>query len=114
MTGRRLFLMILASSCAAFVSGYILRGDVTTSPVTREIVTAAEKLLGLSFTDAKRDSMLDGLTDQLKNYQSIRAVALPNSTPPAILFNPVPVGMHIPKTPSSFTISDPGSVLRPA
>lgn len=63
------------------------------NPLTREMVINAEKLIGLTFTDAKRDSMFDGLKQHLDNYEQIRRVHLDNSIPPAILFNPIPVGM---------------------
>jgi Asp-tRNA(Asn)/Glu-tRNA(Gln) amidotransferase A subunit family amidase len=36
--------------------------------------------------------MQDALNDQLGNYESIRKIHLDNSIPPAILFNPIPVG----------------------
>jgi Asp-tRNA(Asn)/Glu-tRNA(Gln) amidotransferase A subunit family amidase len=61
--------------------------------LSRETVTAAEKLIGLSFTDAKRDSMLDALRDQRASYNRLRGVSLPNDVPPAIDFNPIPAGM---------------------
>jgi hypothetical protein len=59
----------------------------SSDPITHEVIASAEKLIGLSFTDAKRDSMIDGLADQLKNYENIRKIALPNRIPPALVFN---------------------------
>jgi Asp-tRNA(Asn)/Glu-tRNA(Gln) amidotransferase A subunit family amidase len=49
----------------------------------------AEKLIGLNFTSSERDSMLDDLNDNLKNYLKIRNVYLNNSIMPSLLFNPV-------------------------
>ncbi|UCE08736.1 MAG: amidase, partial [bacterium] len=58
--------------------------------LTKQTIENAEKLIGLTFTDVKRDSMLDDLNEHLQNYQNIRKVDLKNSIPPAILFNPIP------------------------
>ncbi|MDZ7292709.1 MAG: amidase [candidate division KSB1 bacterium] len=63
------------------------------NPLTREMVAAAENLLGLQFSDAKRDSMLGDLKENLDSYQKLRALTIDNSVPPALAFNPVPVGM---------------------
>lgn len=62
-------------------------------PLTRDLVAAAEQLFGLQFNAAKRDSMLDDLTDNLASYRKLRELHLNNSVPPALDFNPVPVGM---------------------
>jgi Asp-tRNA(Asn)/Glu-tRNA(Gln) amidotransferase A subunit family amidase len=74
--------------------------------ITKPIVENAEKIIGLSFSDAKRDSMLDGLNDQLKSYESIRKVHLDNSVMPAIIFNPIPVGMKFDTKVLPFKMSD--------
>ncbi|MDP4197936.1 MAG: amidase family protein, partial [Bacteroidota bacterium] len=74
--------------------------------ITKPIVENAEKIIGLSFSDAKRDSMLDGLNDQMKNYESIRKIHLDNSVMPAIIFNPIPVGMKFDKKELPFKMSD--------
>ncbi|MEJ5351179.1 MAG: amidase [Melioribacteraceae bacterium] len=63
--------------------------------ITRENVENAEKIIGLEFTEAERDSMLDALDEQLNNYLNIRKIKIDNSIPPAILFNPIPVGFKI-------------------
>jgi len=65
--------------------------------ITKENIQNAEKIFGLDFTDAERDSMQLLLDDQLVNYQNIRKVELKNSIPPSILFNPIPVGFEFPK-----------------
>ncbi|MBM2840982.1 MAG: Amidase [Bacteroidetes bacterium] len=100
----------LIACCACFALGLVLQSQSSSNPITRDIVAAAEKIIGLEFSDAKRDSMLDGLKDQLDNYQNIRKVALSNSTPPAILFNPIPVGMKFEKERKPFRMSSAGKV----
>ncbi|MCZ6703315.1 MAG: amidase [Ignavibacteria bacterium] len=57
----------------------------------------AEKLFGLEFTDAERDSMLDNLITNIESYKSNRSIKLSNRIIPAILFNPLPVGFKFEK-----------------
>ena len=98
------------------ISSYFLASHFqlwSPSPITREVVASAEKLIGLTFTDAKRDSMLDGLHEQLKNYENIRKIALPNNFPPAFLFNPIPVGFEFEKKRRAFKQSKLGKVPYP-
>jgi Asp-tRNA(Asn)/Glu-tRNA(Gln) amidotransferase A subunit family amidase len=107
-------LLFIAACCGCFVLGAFLQGQTSLNPITCDIVTAAEKIIGLQFTDAKRDSMLDGLKDQLDNYLNIRKVSLTNSVPPAILFNPIPVGMKFEKERRPFKMSPVAKVDIPA
>jgi Asp-tRNA(Asn)/Glu-tRNA(Gln) amidotransferase A subunit family amidase len=65
--------------------------------ITKENIKNAEKIIGLDFSDAEIDSMQSSLDSQLTNYENIRKVELFNSTPPSILFNPIPVGFEFPK-----------------
>ncbi len=108
-------LAIIAFTVASFFSvAWSLQKDTTKNPITREMVVNAEKLIGLNFTDVKRDSMLDGLKEQLDNFEKIRTVHLENSVPPAILFNPIPVGMRFDSTRKPFEMSEVGNVQVPA
>ena len=65
--------------------------------ITKENIENAEQIIGLEFTDAERDSMHTLLEEQLINYENIRKIELANSIPPAILFNPIPVGFEFPQ-----------------
>ena len=69
--------------------------------------------MGLEFTDAEIDSMKTSLDDQLVNYQNIRNVDLPNNVPPAIFFNPIPVGFDFPKDQKPIKFSDYSYVKLP-
>ncbi len=72
----------------AFSKGLLATGD----SLTVGDVSAAEKLIGLHFNEAQRDSMMDELKDNLKNYKQLRGVNIGNNVPPALIFNPVPMG----------------------
>jgi Asp-tRNA(Asn)/Glu-tRNA(Gln) amidotransferase A subunit family amidase len=104
---------LLFGFAASFLLGALLLPD-TPNPITGEIVSSAGQLIGLSFADAKRDSMRDGLKDQLENYKNLRKVALANSVPPAVLFNPIPVGMKLATVRKPFEATPPGVVPMPA
>ncbi len=60
-------------------------------------VSAAEAIIGLQFTDAERDSLLETLRQRRSAYEKIRDFPLDNSTPPALIFNPLPLGMQPPQ-----------------
>ncbi len=83
------------------------------SKLTKQMVADAESLVGLQFNEAKRDSMLDDLGDQLKSYEALHAVTIPNDIPPAILFNPIPVGTTFPSKRLPLKLSSPRNVVLP-
>ena len=74
--------------------------------VSAENIQNAEKIIGLNFADVERDSMLSDLDSQLVNYKHLREIDLKNSVPPAILFNPIPVGFEFPKEQKQIKFSD--------
>lgn len=106
------FIPIFFLGIAAFLIGLTFQDSKKGNQTTREDIITAEKLFGLNFNDAKRDSMLDGVSDRLKNYEKMREINLPNNIPPAFHFNPIPVGFEFEKK-SAFQRSPAGKVLRP-
>jgi Asp-tRNA(Asn)/Glu-tRNA(Gln) amidotransferase A subunit family amidase len=79
------------------------------------MIAAAEKIVGLSFTDAERDLMLDNLNNSLQSYTQLRALSIPNHVPPAVQFSPLlpgrtlPVAGKAPKKVKSPEVVRPGS-----
>lgn len=88
----RAAVLFLLVGSLGFLLGAIYQAQ-DNNPLTREMVAATENLLGLHFNDAKRDSMLGDLKDNLDNYQKLRTLTIDNSVPPALAFNPIPVGV---------------------
>ncbi|HOI28657.1 MAG TPA: amidase family protein [Melioribacteraceae bacterium] len=82
--------------------------------ITKENIQHAEKINGLEFNDAERDSMLDNLDEQLGNYNKIWSLNLPNSIPPAITFNPVPIGFKFDQKQMPVKFSDYNNIKLPA
>lgn len=74
----------------AFGSGFWLGRVAEPEAITVADVAHAERILGLTFTDAERDSMLAELTEQRDNYAAVRKLNLPNDVVPAVQFDPIP------------------------
>ena len=60
---------------------------------TRDI-KVAEKLFGLEFSNAERDSMLNSVNQNLESFNAIHDFSLGNMIPPALVFNPIPTGFQ--------------------
>jgi Asp-tRNA(Asn)/Glu-tRNA(Gln) amidotransferase A subunit family amidase len=82
--------------------------------ITKENIAGAEKIVGLDFTETERDSMLQDLIDNLKSYLALRKVDISNSIPPAMEFNPIPVGFKIGTEKRPFAVSKARKLERPA
>lgn len=61
-------------------------------PITSEMIKNAASVIGLQFTEVERDTMIATLEDNRDDLQSIRDLELDNSVPPALNFNPIPIG----------------------
>jgi Asp-tRNA(Asn)/Glu-tRNA(Gln) amidotransferase A subunit family amidase len=110
---RKSTLLFVLTGAVCFLLGAIYQAQEP-NPITREMVVAAENLIGLRFSDAKRDSMLDGLKNNLESYQKLRSLTIDNSVPPALAFNPVPVGMKFETKRNPPVWSSPGKFTAPA
>jgi Asp-tRNA(Asn)/Glu-tRNA(Gln) amidotransferase A subunit family amidase len=96
------------------VTNFVLAQSTAAPPFSKTDVQSAEKIIGLSFTDAERDSMMDGLMNLLNQYRQLRGIDLANSVWPALLFNPIPVGAVFDAEPVPFEVDTPAEVKRPA
>jgi Asp-tRNA(Asn)/Glu-tRNA(Gln) amidotransferase A subunit family amidase/CubicO group peptidase (beta-lactamase class C family) len=73
---------------------------------TLKMIEGYEKLIGLDFTIAKRDSLYSGVKDYLNTYRSMRKIHLDNSVMPSLLFNPLPEGFKFEKGKSGLKLAD--------
>jgi Asp-tRNA(Asn)/Glu-tRNA(Gln) amidotransferase A subunit family amidase len=64
-------------------------------PITNEMLEAAAALAGVPLAAEQRAMMLDGLNQQRKSYDAIRALHIPNSVAPALVFDPLPAGVTV-------------------
>lgn len=70
-----------------------------------------EKLLDLNFTSAERDSMR--LNQNLSRYQALHSYSIANDIPPAVIFNPLPVGFRINQDQYPVDFNLPANIERP-
>ena len=82
--------------------------------VTLSQIAGAEKMFGLSFTGAKRDSMTGILTDKIKTYTYLHAQNLSNDIPLPLWFNPLLPGMVVPGKQMPVQFNIPDQVVLPA
>jgi hypothetical protein len=81
--------------------------------VTSSQISGAEKMFGLSFSQAKRDSMISVLSAEVKTYNYIHSINLDNSIPFPLWFNPVLPGTVIPEKSNKIVFTIPGNVELP-
>jgi len=74
--------------------------------ITTKNIKAAEKIIGLSFTQKERKMMLENLMDNLASFQELRKISLPNHVPPALIFIPIIPGLDLKKTQKPVTFND--------
>jgi Asp-tRNA(Asn)/Glu-tRNA(Gln) amidotransferase A subunit family amidase len=71
--------------------------------ITISDIRSAEKMIGLKFNDAKRESLLGDVRGLLKSYEHLRSLTIPNSVVPSMLFDPIPFGATFKKERSRFS-----------
>ncbi|HLQ18722.1 MAG TPA: amidase, partial [Tabrizicola sp.] len=64
--------------------------------ISLETIAAAERLVGVDYTPAERQLMLDNLEGQIASAVARRAVPLPNHVPMAMRFDPRLPGFAMP------------------
>ena len=92
----------------AFTSIHFLADDITP-----EVVAEASKIIGIDFTAAERDSMINELESSRESYKELRKLKLDNSIPPALNFNPIPAGKTFSKTEQPENWDIPNDVQMP-
>jgi Asp-tRNA(Asn)/Glu-tRNA(Gln) amidotransferase A subunit family amidase len=110
----RKFVAIGTIGCLSFVFGSFVTAKLQTAPFTISIVKEAEKIIGMDFSDAQADSMLNNLNQFNTAYGNLRKLNMPNSVVPALNFNPVPVGFTNPDDKNGFKLAKLSKVTMPA
>lgn len=86
-----IFLIAVLLGSGAFTIYQIKVGKKIT---TRDI-KVYEKIFGLEFSKEERKMMLSSIQGRSSGYQELRKIEIPNSTPSALLFNPVVPGFKV-------------------
>lgn len=92
MFRRNLSVIIFLSFISLAVIQACNNKEKTKSVITPKTISEAQKLYGLHFSGAQRDSMLGDVKRDLKSYQTLRSLKLNDSIPPALVFDPIPAG----------------------
>ncbi|UCF18683.1 MAG: amidase [Gemmatimonadota bacterium] len=114
--GRRRFMaqFSLLGVGGALLPAFLLERLQEGEKITAEMLAEAEGVLGLQFTDAERELMLEDVNETLESLQEIREVDIPNTVHPALSFDPVLPGRRFPAGHGSVRISQQPGVTRPA
>ena len=91
----RLTLNVLILVLVASAIGFVVGAEQDKPLIAVDDIRGAETLIGLSWSDAQRDSMRGDLVDNLESYAKLRDIVIPNEIPPAIQFNPMPLGVTL-------------------
>ena len=104
---------------AAVVMTLLVSSPILAAPVTTTTIAETEKILGLTFTPAQRSQMVELLNDtgywgNRTAFESMRTHRLLNSDPPALVFNPVPLGLEFESAQKPISWSPPIHTARPS
>ncbi len=106
---------IIAILCLlSFTLGGFISQKVEEEKISIALVKAAQKIIGINFTDVEIDSMLTDLDGQRANYAALRKLNIPNSVSPALNFNPLPVGYEFPDKSNYFKVNSTNTTKLPA
>ena len=73
--------------------------------VTKEMLHAAEQLIGLDLNDAQETMALRGVNQNLSSYETLRKIDVPLDTEPAISFRPALPGKRFDAKPVKFKLT---------
>ncbi len=82
-------------------------------PITTNDAHRAAALFSLDFSDAEIKMLRPGLEAQRRNYEAMRQLPLSNGIPPALQFNPLPVGFKLETTRKKFRPAPLPKIKRP-
>ncbi|MFA6946399.1 MAG: amidase family protein, partial [Pedobacter sp.] len=106
---------IIAILCIlSFTLGGFINQKIREEKITISLVKQAQKIMGLDFSDAEADSMLEDLEGQRKSFAALRKLNIPNSVAPVLNFNPLPLAYRFPDQVNYFKVSTPPNVKLPA
>jgi Asp-tRNA(Asn)/Glu-tRNA(Gln) amidotransferase A subunit family amidase len=99
---------------ALFVANLCISEGAPTNTLSPEAVAGAQEVIGLNFSTNKIEMLVPGLRDQRAKFEKLHSFPLSNAVPPAVMFNPIPVGMKFESERKGFKMSSPGKLKLPA
>jgi Asp-tRNA(Asn)/Glu-tRNA(Gln) amidotransferase A subunit family amidase len=115
LTSRHPFFVILALVMVTFSCRDIRESGQEDQKVTVVIDSTYHAMNPMDLVfDSIEQTMIDsGMADLMDAYRAIRAYGLPNSTPPALQFNPLPHGFQIPEATGKIRWEIPEGISKP-
>lgn len=114
VTDRRRFLAVCSSLglTSSLFPGVVLgmaAPKEETLEITREMITRAARIADVPIAETDQELMFEGLRRQLKGYEEIHKLQIPNHVAPALVFDPVLPGMKFNRTrkPPRMSETDP-------
>ena len=98
----------------SFTLGGFITQKLEEEKITVALIKQAQKIIGLDFTDAEADTMLQDLERRRKSYAALRNLNISNSIAPALNFNPLPAGYRFPDQANYFKVSAQQNITLPA
>ncbi len=98
----------------SFTLGGFITQKLEEEKITVALIKEAQKIIGLDFTDAEADTMLQDLERRRKSYAALRKLNISNSVAPALNFNPLPAGYRFPDQANYFKVSAQQNIKLPA
>lgn len=108
-----ILIIVVILSAVLVAQTFSNKKDQKENAVTNEMISTAERLLGLTFSEPERDTMRASLKSHRKDYETIRSTDLSNEVTPSLLFNPLPPGFSVPKSEKNPNWQLPGNVELP-
>lgn len=105
-------ILLVLTALIFFILGVLYVHQFQLKAVNTHTLASAARVLGLPFTAAERDSMIEDVRERLDQFSRIRSARIDNAIPPVLQFNPVPLGMDLQKLQQGFRMADySGTVL---
>ncbi|HQS53302.1 MAG TPA: amidase, partial [Daejeonella sp.] len=98
----------------SFTLGGFITQKLEEEKITVALIKQAQKIIGLDFSDAEADTMLQDLERRRKSYAALRKLSISNSVAPALNFNPLPAGYRFPDQANYFKVSAQQNIKLPA
>jgi Asp-tRNA(Asn)/Glu-tRNA(Gln) amidotransferase A subunit family amidase len=114
---RRRFLELLPlfGAGAAVLPEWMQQGQQPEAgPVTKADLDAAERIMGLDFSDEEDELALRNVNRNLRSFEQLRALDIPLDTEPALTFDPRPAGFKMPEGPGGVALRTPVHIEKPA
>ena len=107
------FLFLFLAAVILFGGAFALYHFKGGKNITIKDIKAYEKIIGLEFSNNERKMMLDNIQRSPSRYQELRKIEIPNSIPPALLFNPLVPGLKIEEERKPFLYTEETAISIP-